>query len=285
MAVRDKLFSLLQYPLPHHALSRLAGTVADSSTPWFKDRLIKAFIKRFGVDMSEALEPDPEAYATFNDFFTRVLKADARPLGSGIVSPTDGVLSQYGRLQGGELVQAKGHTYSARALLGGDAALAEEFMNGSFATIYLSPSNYHRVHMPLTGTLRETIYVPGRIFSVNQATTAHVPGLFARNERLVCIFDTEYGPIAMVLVGAMIVAAIETVWSGQVTPLAKSPQRTRFDQGVVLEKGAEMGLFKLGSTVVTCFAEPVQFEEYTRGGKIYMGRTLGRGAPGDVPTF
>ncbi|BBI61034.1 hypothetical protein HSBAA_23400 [Vreelandella sulfidaeris] len=158
-------------------------------------------------------------------------------------------------------MQAKGHTYSAQTLLGGDTALAEEFLGGSFATVYLSPRDYHRVHMPVTGTLREMIYVPGRLFSVNQATANYVPGLFARNERLVCIFDTEYGPMAMVLVGAMIVAAIETVWSGQVTPLAGNPQRMRFGQPITLEKGAEMGRFMLGSTVVTCFTKPVNFNE------------------------
>lgn len=225
--------------------------------------------------MSQALEPAPSAYATFNDFFTRALKADARPLGDGLLSPADGTLSQYGRLQAGQLVQAKGHTYSAQTLLGGDTALAEEFLGGSFATVYLSPRDYHRVHMPVTGTLREMVYVPGRLFSVNEATANHVPGLFARNERLVCIFDTEHGPMAMVLVGAMIVAAIETVWSGQVTPLSGHPQRMRFGQPITLEKGAEMGRFKLGSTVVMCFANPVAFEDIPTGSMVQMGQTLG----------
>mgnify|MGYP003124183137 FL=1 len=205
MTLSQKAFSLLQYPLPQHALSRLTGKFAQCDNPWVKDTLIKAFIKRFKVDMSQALEPDPTAYATFNDFFTRALKADARPLGEGLLSPADGTLSQFGRLTtAGKLVQAKGHTFSVQTLLGGDKALADEFLNGSFATVYLSPSDYHRVHMPVTGTLREMIYVPGRLFSVNQATANYVPGLFARNERLVCIFDTEHGPMAMVLVGAMI---------------------------------------------------------------------------------
>ncbi len=271
----QKAFSLLQYPLPQHAISRLTGKFGRCENPWVKNTLIKAFIKHFNVDMSQALEPDPTAYATFNHFFTRALKVDARPLGEGILSPADGTLSQYGRLQAGQLVQAKGHTYSAQTLLGGDTALAEEFLGGSFATVYLSPRDYHRVHMPVTGTLREMIYVPGRLFSVNQATANYVPGLFARNERLVCIFDTEYGPMAMVLVGAMIVAAIETVWSGQVTPLAGNPQRMRFGQPITLEKGAEMGRFMLGSTVVTCFTKPVNFNEIPPGKMVSMGESLG----------
>ncbi|WP_089702831.1 archaetidylserine decarboxylase [Vreelandella arcis] len=275
MTVSQQAFSLLQYPLPHHALSRLTGMFAQCDNPWVKNTLINAFIKRFDVDMSQALEPDPSVYATFNDFFTRALQADARPLGEGLLSPADGTLSQYGRLQAGQLVQAKGHTYSAQTLLGGNTALAEEFLGGSFATVYLSPRDYHRVHMPVTGTLREMIYVPGRLFSVNQATANYVPGLFARNERLVCIFDTPYGPMAMVLVGAMIVAAIETVWSGQVTPLSNQPQRMQFGQPVTLERGAEMGRFKLGSTVVMCFAKPVNFNALAVNTMVQMGQTLG----------
>jgi len=275
VTVSQHAFSLLQYPLPQHALSRLTGKFAQCDNPWVKNTLINAFIKRFEVDMSQALEPDPSAYATFNDFFTRALKADARPLGDGLLSPADGTLSQYGRLQAGQLVQAKGHTYSAQTLLGGDTALAEEFLGGSFATVYLSPRDYHRVHMPVTGTLREMIYVPGRLFSVNEATAKHVPGLFARNERLVCVFDTQHGPMVMVLVGAMIVAAIETVWSGQVTPLSGHPQRMGFGQPITLEKGAEMGRFKLGSTVVMCFANPVAFEDIPTGSMVQMGQTLG----------
>lgn len=280
VTLSQKAFSLLQYPLPQHALSRLTGKFAQCDNPRVKNTLIKAFIKRFNVDMSQALEPDPTAYPTFNDFFTRALKADARPLGEGVLSPADGTLSQFGRLTtAGTLVQAKGHTFSAQTLLGGDKALADEFLNGSFATVYLSPRDYHRVHMPVTGTLREMIYVPGRLFSVNQATANYVPGLFARNERLVCIFDTEHGPMAMVLVGAMIVAAIETVWSGQVTPLSCHPQRMRFGQPIVLEKGAEMGRFKLGSTVVMCFANPVAFGHHALGATVQMGQSLATPTP------
>ena len=275
MTLSDKAFSLLQYPLPHHAISRLAGTLADCDAPRLKNALISTFIKRFNVDMREAFEPDYRAYATFNDFFTRALKDGARPIGEGVISPADGTLSQYGRLAAGELVQAKGHHFSARALLGGGAELAETFTGGSYATVYLSPRDYHRVHMPVTGTLRETIYVPGRLFSVNQATAAYVPNLFARNERLVCLFDTANGPLAVVLVGAMIVATIETVWAGQVTPLAGTPQRTRLDTPVTLEKGAELGRFKLGSTVVMCTANPVAFGDFATDAKVQMGETLG----------
>ncbi|GAB2715793.1 archaetidylserine decarboxylase [Halomonas garicola] len=276
MTLSQKAFALMQYPLPHHAISRLAGSLAECRSPGLKNALISAFIRRFKVDMREALEPDYRAYTTFNDFFTRALKDDSRPLGEGFISPADGTLSQYGRITAGELVQAKGHRFSARTLLGGNAELADTFAGGSFATVYLSPKDYHRVHMPMTGTLRETIYVPGRLFSVNQATAGYVPGLFARNERLVCVFDTAHGPLAVVLVGAMIVAAIETVWAGQITPLAGTPQRTRLDESVTLEKGAELGRFKLGSTVVMCTVNPVAFDDFTPGAKVAMGQSLGR---------
>ncbi|MGM0913892.1 MAG: archaetidylserine decarboxylase [Pseudomonadota bacterium] len=272
-----KLFALTQYPLPHHLLSRLVGRLAECRQPAIKNALARAFIRRFGVDMAEAAEPDPAAYATFNDFFTRALKADARPIAEGVVSPADGRLSQFGAIEAGQLMQAKGHRFSAEALLGGDVEAATRYLGGSFATVYLSPSDYHRVHMPVGGTLTEMVYVPGRLFSVNAATTEHVPNLFARNERLVCHFETEHGPMAMVLVGAMIVAAIETVWAGQITPLPKGGvQRIRFDTPIRLEKGAEMGRFKLGSTVVMAFAEPVSFADGLEpGDKVQMGQSLG----------
>ncbi|WP_097023974.1 archaetidylserine decarboxylase [Chromohalobacter canadensis] len=272
---RDELFARMQYPLPHHLISRGVGKLAESRTPWLKDLLIQRFIRTFDVDMSQALESDPEAYACFNDFFTRALTPEARPIGEGIVSPADGTLSQFGAIDNGTLVQAKGHTYSLTALLGGDTHRAAPFRDGSFATVYLSPRDYHRVHMPVTGTLREMVYVPGRLFSVNQATANHVQGLFARNERLVCLFDTEHGPLAMVLVGAMIVAAIETVWAGQVSPLSGRVQTTRFDEPIVIEKGQEMGRFKLGSTVVMCFGHDVAFRDIcTDGLVVSMGQSL-----------
>ncbi|WP_104202119.1 archaetidylserine decarboxylase [Billgrantia saliphila] len=257
----SKLFSLIQYPIPHHLLSRLVGFLAECRVAWLKDGLIRAFIKAFEVDMREAAEPDIRAYATFNDFFTRKLKADARPLGKGLLSPADGTLSQFGAIEADRLLQAKGHRFSVADLLGGDEEAARRYRGGSYANVYLSPKDYHRVHMPLAGTLTEMVYVPGRLFSVNSATTDHVPNLFARNERLVCHFDTEYGPMVVVLVGAMIVAAIETVWAGQITPLSGQVQRIRFDKPISLERGEEMGRFKLGSTVVMAFAGKVDFDD------------------------
>ncbi|GAB2797221.1 archaetidylserine decarboxylase [Halomonas shantousis] len=273
---RDKLFSLIQYPLPHHLISRLVGYVAESRTAWVKDTFIQRFIRAYNVDMSQALEPDPTAYTCFNDFFTRALKPGARPIETGLVSPTDGTLAQFGRIDNGTLVQAKGHSYSLNALLGGDDERTAPFRHGSFATVYLAPRDYHRIHMPVSGTLREMAYVPGRIFSVNQASVNHIPGLFARNERLVCIFDTEHGPLAMVLVGAMIVAAIETVWAGQITPRTGQVQTTRYNAPITLAKGDEMGRFKLGSTVVMCFADEVDFSgELTDNFIVRMGQHLG----------
>lgn len=274
---RQEIFAKIQYPLPQHAISRLVGKLANCRNPWAKDLFIRRFIHTYGVDMQQAHEPDPSAYACFNDFFTRALKSDARPIGEGLVSPADGNLSRFGGIHHGFLAQAKGQNYSLNALLGGDPARADAFENGSFATVYLSPKDYHRVHMPLTGTLREMTYVPGRLFSVNQATANYVPGLFARNERLVCIFDTQHGPLAMVLVGAMIVAAIETTWAGQITPLNGQVQTTRFtDAPIVIEKGQEMGRFKLGSTVVMCMGQKTAFGDFDpQGNPISMGQTLG----------
>lgn len=273
----SRLFALIQYPIPHHLLSRLVGRLAECRQPWLKNFLIKTFIERFDVDMNEALESDPTTYATFNDFFTRELKEGARPIEEGLVSPADGILSQFGAIEAGQLLQAKGHRFSAMELLGGDGEAARRYLGGSFATIYLSPSDYHRVHMPEAGMLTSMVYVPGRLFSVNAATAEHVPNLFARNERLVCHFDTEHGPMVLVLVGAMIVAAIETVWAGQITPLSGEVQRIRFDTPIRLAKGTEMGRFKLGSTVVMAFAEPVAFTDGIEPGtKVRMGQCLGK---------
>ncbi|MBE2167574.1 MULTISPECIES: archaetidylserine decarboxylase [unclassified Cobetia] len=273
---RAKLFSLSQYPLPQHLISRLIGRIAACENPWVKNTFIERFIKAYDVNMSEALEENPRAYACFNDFFTRALKQEARPIEEGLVSPADGVLSQFGAISHGTLVQAKGQAFSLTQLLGGSEERAAPFRNGRFATVYLSPKDYHRVHMPLAGRLVEMAYVPGRLFSVNEATATHVPGLFARNERLVCIFETEHGPMAMVLVGAMIVAAIKTVWSGQVTPLSGDVETTRFDQLIELARGAEMGRFQLGSTVVMCFPDSVEFDDaLTPGQKVSMGQSLG----------
>ncbi|WP_043448295.1 archaetidylserine decarboxylase [Halotalea alkalilenta] len=272
---RDKLFAALQYPLPHALISRLAGRIASARTPWLKNLLIQRFARLYGIDMSEAEIEDPRAYACFNDFFTRALKPGARPIEEGIVSPADGAVSQCGAIRHASIFQAKGHEYSVDTLLGGGDVWSEPFRHGSFATIYLSPRDYHRVHMPCAGRLRRTVYVPGRIFSVNRATAAEVPHLFARNERLVCHFDTEYGPMAMVLVGAMIVAGIETVWAGQVPPHGEQIQRHDFSDGVSLDKGAEMGRFKLGSTVILCFGEGVApVAQLAAGDPLRLGQRL-----------
>ena len=252
---KEKLFVISQYLIPQHGLSRLVGWFASTKIPAIKNTFITKFAKKYQVNMSEAKQEDLNAYASFNDFFTRELKDGARPISeTAIVSPADGAVSQLGKIELGRVFQAKGRDFSVTELLGGDSERAEPFLNGDFATIYLSPKDYHRVHMPCAGTLTETVYVPGDLFSVNPTTAQGVDGLFARNERLVCMFDTEYGPMAMVLVGAMIVAGIETVWSGQVCPLPKQAQVQDYTQGTIkLEKGAEMGRFKLGSTVVLCF--------------------------------
>ncbi|MFP1677781.1 archaetidylserine decarboxylase [Alloalcanivorax sp. C16-2] len=281
--LKDKVFVAVQYCLPQHWLSRLVGWVARSEIPWIKTTFINTFIRRFDVDLSEADIEDPDRFENFNAFFTRALKDGARPItgdDNALACPADGTVSQRGSLRGGDLFQAKGRHYSAFELLGGDGALAAEFSNGDFATVYLSPKDYHRVHMPCSGTLRETIHVPGRLFSVNQATTERVPRLFARNERLVCVFDTERGPMAVVMVGAMIVAGIETVFAGQVTPQATDITRRDYrDPGsVVLEKGAELGRFMLGSTVILLFPEGTAGFDAAAlpGDTVRMGQAFGR---------
>ncbi len=283
MDIKQRLFIFFQYALPHHMLSRLIGRFAECQAPWFKNRLITWFIKRYQVNMSEAQQEDPSAYKHFNDFFTRALKPDARELddtANAVLSPADGAISQLGTIDHGRIFQAKGHSFSLLELLGGDAQRAAPFMGGSFATVYLSPKDYHRVHMPLTGTLRDMVYIPGRLFSVNQTTTQNVPELFARNERVGCIFDTERGPMAVVLVGAMIVASIETVWAGLVTPPMR--QLRNFDysekgrEAITLAKGDEIGRFKLGSTAIVLFAENhVNWNsELTENSPVKMGQGL-----------
>jgi phosphatidylserine decarboxylase len=257
--VKDSLFILLQHILPQHLLSRAVGYLAESRCNWIKRPFIKTFARHYRVNMSEALIEDLDQFDNFNAFFTRALKPGMRPLDdAAVVSPADGAISQIGGIDYGRIMQAKGRGYGLSTLLGGHADLAQEFIHGHFATIYLSPSDYHRVHMPVTGTLRETIYVPGDLYSVNQTTAKAVDNLFARNERLIAIFDTELGPMAMVLVGAMIVAGIETVWGGQVAPPQKHGWRTDHHkpvEPVVLQQGEEMGRFKLGSTVVLLFGK------------------------------
>lgn len=277
----DRLFVYSQYVLPQHGLSRLIGRLARSETPWLKNLLITAFQRRFGISLAEAKIETAAGYPSFNAFFTRALKEGARPIdntANGIAAPADGVISQCGAIDGGRLLQAKGTTFTVRELLGGSTTLAQEFEHGDFATVYLSPKDYHRVHMPITGTLRQMIYVPGRLFSVNNATAAQVPGLFARNERAVCIFDTDHGPMAMVLVGAMVVAAIETVFAGKITPLANKVQCVDYTQHpITLEKGAELGRFLLGSTVIVLFAkqQAAWLPTLAAGSAVRMGEIMG----------
>ena len=260
MTFKDKAFIASQYLIPQHLLSRLVGWLAASEIRWLKNTFISFFIRRYNVNMSEAQRKSADEFRCFNDFFTRELEEGVRPLAEGdnqIVSPADGAVSQLGKIENGRIFQAKGQDYSLIELLGGSSGRAEEFMGGEFATIYLSPKDYHRVHMPLTGTLREMVYVPGDLFSVNKTTAENVPRLFARNERVVAIFDTEQGPMAMVLVGAMIVAAVETVWAGLITPPKRELKVVDYTspQAVTLQKGEEMGRFLLGSTVVLCFGK------------------------------
>ncbi|MFB4370817.1 MULTISPECIES: archaetidylserine decarboxylase [unclassified Pseudomonas] len=285
MKMKERLFILSQHLIPHHLLSRLIGCAAECRAAWFKNRLIGWFAKQYQVDMSEAQVEDLNAYEHFNAFFTRALKDGARPLDNtpgAVLCPADGAISQLGRIEHGRVFQAKGHNYSVTELLGGDSERAAAFMGGDFATVYLSPKDYHRVHMPLAGTLREMIYVPGRLFSVNQTTAENVPELFARNERVVCLFDTERGPMAVVLVGAMIVASIETVWAGLITPPKRELKTVRYDEAargpISLEKGVELGRFKLGSTAIVLFGpEQVKWaEELGANSPVRMGQLLGQ---------
>ena len=248
------LLTSLTYVLPHRFLSSLARRLAYSTSPGTKQWLIDTVTRKFDVDLSEAAEPDPRAYPSFNAFFTRALKPGARvadPDPRALLMPADGHISQCGAIEDGRIFQAKGQSFTAAELLG-DAAAAEPFRNGLFATVYLSPRDYHRVHMPWTGTLRETVHVPGRLFSVGTDAVANVPRLFARNERLVCHFDTDFGPMVSVMVGALLVSGVETVWSGVEIP-AYGDAITRKDyrgKGITLERFAEMARFNYGSTVI-----------------------------------
>ncbi|MBK9347517.1 MAG: phosphatidylserine decarboxylase [Burkholderiales bacterium] len=252
----DSLAVLPQYLLPKKALTVLAGKIASARGGQWTTGLIEWFVKRYQVNMAEAANPDLSSYATFNEFFTRPLKTGARPLAQAdYICPVDGAISQFGRIEKDQIFQAKGHAYTTTALVGGDAALAAQFEEGEFATIYLSPKDYHRIHMPVAGTLTRMIYVPGDLFSVNPTTARGVPGLFARNERVVCVFDTAHGPLVLVLVGATIVGSMATTWHGVVNP-PRSGQINEWryvDGKVDLAQGAEMGRFMLGSTVVMLF--------------------------------
>lgn len=256
--MKNSLFIFAQHLLPQHLLSRVVGKLASSENTFVKSRFITWFAGRYQVDMSEAAEPDLNTYSNFNSFFTRALKPGARPLADGpldVVCPADGAISQLGTIDENRIFQAKGKHFTVEALLGGDSELAKAFHGGQFATVYLSPRDYHRVHMPLAGRLVKTIYVPGKLFSVNKVTAENVDAVFARNERLVCLFETEAGPMALVLVGAMIVAGIDTVWAGHICPTSSQQVSTDYREGqeIMLGKGEEMGRFKLGSTAIVLF--------------------------------
>lgn len=271
----NELFAILQRLLPQHALSRLGGHVADSRVPWIRRPIIHGFARCYGVDLGDAERPSLDDYTCFNDFFTRALRPGARPVESdprSLASPADGVVSQAGFLDGDRLLQAKGTSYRLGSLI---ADSAESFHGGSFVTIYLAPQDYHRVHLPADGTLIATTTVPGQLFSVNARTEAAVSDLFCRNERLVCHFETAHGRMLMVLVGALIVASIETVWGGPPSPYRRL-QRDRWCQRY--PRGAEIGRFLLGSTVIVCF-EPgrVQWDDTVRPGqRLCVGERMGR---------
>ena len=280
----DRLAVLPQYLLPKRALTVLAGRIASARAGALTTALIRRFVARYGVDMAEAANPDIASYASFNDFFTRELRPGARPLAQAeLICPVDGAISQFGAIAHDQVFQAKGHSYSTTALVGGDAALAAQFQDGHFATLYLSPRDYHRIHMPCQGTLRSMVHVPGELFSVNPTTARGVPGLFARNERVVCVFDSAAGPFVMVLVGATIVASMGTVWHGVVNPPRPGTARswTYQDQNITLQQGEEMGRFLLGSTVVMLFPSgPLRFNpDWVPGGAIRLGQAMAARTP------
>ncbi|HEY1091827.1 MAG TPA: archaetidylserine decarboxylase [Burkholderiaceae bacterium] len=275
----DSIKVLPQYLMPKQAMTRLAGRLAAAKLGGFTSWVIRRFVQRYKVNMAEAAEPDILAYKTFNDFFTRALKPGARPLAQArMVCPVDGAISQFGRIEEGRIFQAKGHSYTSTELVGGDPQLAARFADGQFATLYLSPRDYHRIHMPATGRLTRMIHVPGDLFSVNPTTARGVPRLFARNERVVCVFEGEAGPFVMVLVGATIVGSMATVWHGQVNPPRPGVTRDwRYDdQNITLQQGEEMGRFLLGSTVVMLLPKaPTTFNSrWQPGGAIRLGELM-----------
>ena len=277
-----KLKVLPQYLLPKRLLTQFAGWVAGLQAGGMTTALIRWFVGRYQVNMAEALNPDLRSYASFNDFFTRALKPGARPVVTAdLICPVDGAISQFGAIEQDQIFQAKGHSFSTTALVGGDATLAAQFQNGSFATLYLSPKDYHRIHMPCEGRLTSMIYVPGELFSVNPTTARGVPSLFARNERVVCVFDTAHGPFVLTLVGATIVGSMATVWHGVVNPPRSASVREWHydDQNISFKQGDEMGRFLLGSTVVMLFpenrAKDLAFNPtWAAGGAIQLGQAM-----------
>lgn len=283
---KDKLSTGLLKFLPQHLLAHIMYKVARSEWPALKNLLITEVASRYAVDVFEAENPHLESYPSFNAFFTRALKADARPVSSrhdSIACPADGKVNHAGRIHKGHLIQAKGHDYGLMSLLAGDLALTEEFLEGSYATVYLSPKDYHRVHMPVTGRLREMHFVPGKLFSVSEATTQLVPELFARNERVICIFDTLAGPMAVILVGAIFVGSMETIWEGEVRGPGSDPTIWRYpeQQAITINKGEELGRFNMGSTVILLFPEDrTHWEKALQPGvAVRMGQAIGTLTP------
>jgi len=282
--VSDRFAVLPQYLLPKQALTHFAGWVASRERGWVTTEIIRRFVAKYRVNMDEALNSDIASYLTFNDFFTRALKPGVRPLARAeLVCPVDGAISQFGAIENDQIFQAKGHHYSTTALVGGDAALAAQYQDGHFATIYLSPKDYHRIHMPCDGRLTRMIYVPGDLFSVNPVTARGVPGLFARNERVVCVFESARGPFVLALVGATIVGSMATVWHGMVNPpRGKAVREWRYPASgqpeVVLKQGEEMGRFLLGSTVVLLFPKgPLRFNtDWAPGRAVRLGEAMAR---------
>jgi phosphatidylserine decarboxylase len=277
--LRARLFVGLQHVLPQHALSRLVLAATRVRAQWFKNLLIRSFLGLYAVDMSEAAEADPFRYASFNEFFTRSLKPETRPIAAGtaeVACPVDGRVSECGAIEGETLLQAKGRRYTLRELLAGQE-WAERFTGGAFATIYLAPFNYHRIHMPASGRLLDTVYVPGRLFSVNEVTAQRVPRLFARNERVLTLFEGEFGPFAVVLVGALNVGSMATVWAGDITPAARRTIAHVSASQVRLGKGEELGRFNMGSTVIVLFpADRVRWRAGLASGSVVrLGETLG----------
>ncbi len=279
-----KLFSIFQYLLPHHLLSSIMYLIARSEWKPLKDFIIRNIIDIYDVEMNHAVDQKPGDYRSFNDFFTRALKPDARPIAAekdALASPVDGVVSHSGKIEQGRIFQAKGHDFTLNELVGGDPKATELFSDGNYTTIYLSPRDYHRIHMPITGTLRKMTHVPGRLFSVSPSTTQNIPRLFSRNERIVNLFDTEAGPMALIMVGAIFVSSMDTVWAGTVTP--KSRRTTSWEYGrkstaaIKLKRGQEMGRFNMGSTVILLFGKDAvelapELQPETR---LQMGQKIG----------
>jgi phosphatidylserine decarboxylase len=277
----DNINKFIQYLLPKQLLTQLFGYLANKPMGILTTWMIKGFIKIYDVNMNEAQISEPQKYPTFNAFFARHLADNVRPIDqdeNSVVMPVDGVISQFGKINDGVLIQAKGHNYSLDTLLACQQTMVEPFKNGKFATMYLSPKNYHRVHMPCDATLREMIYVPGSLFSVNSTTANGIPNLFARNERVICHFDTEFGPMIQILVGATIVGSIETKWQGVVTPPRDGMIKRWTYDNVTLAKGEEMGCFKLGSTVITLFTDnQIDFAStMTQGMTARVGQVMGQ---------